>query len=129
MGSKLREYARNYPSIINYSTLIYFNEWPETALVEVAKYYLDFNIGSIEETDTMKIDIADVLAQIHQSIFQMVNKVERETKRKAYFTSSNFITLIKTFNHYMRIKQDFIKNNILKYKSGLVYKYIIFNFN
>jgi len=77
MGSKLREYARNYPSIINYSTLIYFNEWPETALVEVAKYYLDFNIGSIEETDTMKIDIADVLAQILQSISPMVNKVER----------------------------------------------------
>lgn len=127
MGVKIREYSRNYPNIINYSTVVYFNEWPESALIDVAKYYLDFSIGSPAETDAIKVDVADVLAQIHLSVFQMVNKVEKESKRKSYFTSSNYINLIKTFNHYMKIKQNFIKDNILKYKSGLVSIYC-FNF-
>ena len=45
--------------------------------------------------------------------------MKREMKREAYFTSQNFITLIKTFNKFLKEKVKAINSNIEKYRSGI----------
>ena len=123
LGDKLREYCRIYPSLISHSTLVYFADWPQAALLEVAKHFLGNkikNINSEEANEDLVFDIADILSQIHTSVLSLLPKYEIETKRKSYFTSSNFIELIKTINKYLNLKQNTIINNIAKYKLGLV---------
>jgi dynein heavy chain len=40
VGDKFKDYTRNYPALINNTTIDWFMAWPEEALVEVAKSYL-----------------------------------------------------------------------------------------
>jgi len=122
LGEKLREYCRIYPSLVSHSTLVYFDDWPQVALLEVAKHFLGNKIGIQDEEEgkeNLAFDIADILSQIHTSVLSILPKYEIETKRKSYFTSSNFIELIKTFNKYLNLKQNTIISNIAKYKLGL----------
>ena len=45
--------------------------------------------------------------------------MKREMKREAYFTSQNFITLIDTFNQFLKEKVKAINLSIEKYRSGI----------
>jgi dynein heavy chain len=117
LGEKLRDYCRLYPSIIDHTTCVYFSEWPESALVEVGHNYLEVEVP--EDRPSLINDLADIFSQIHLTVFNIANKMNHEVRRKCYFTSSNYINLIKTFNKYLNIKEKDIKHNIEKYATGL----------
>ena len=120
LGEKLRNYCRIYPSIIDYTTAVKFIDWPESALIEVSKFHLEYQSEKAEEDETeIKMDIAEILSKMHLSVFNILEKMNHETKRKAYFTSSNFVQLIKTFNKYLSLKKKIIKVNIEKYNLGI----------
>lgn len=131
LSDKLRDYCRNYPSIIDHTTCVYFTDWPESALNEVARSFTQIKFSDNktkseqlteeekEYRETLIIDVADIFAQVHLSVKNVLLKMEAETKRKAYFTSSSFVTFIKTFNKYISLKYDHIINSIGKYKLGL----------
>jgi len=119
LGEKLKSYTRIYPSIIDYSTAIKFIDWPESALIEVSKFHLNFETENSEDDSDIKLDIAEILSKMHLSVFNVLEKMNHETKRKAYFTSSNFVQLIKTFNKYLSFKKKIIKVNIEKYNLGI----------
>ena len=40
-GDTLRNYCRNYPGLVNNTTIIWFMPWPGQALQEVADRYLE----------------------------------------------------------------------------------------
>jgi len=63
-GDALRNRCRNFPGLISNSTLDWFFEWPEEALLDVANYKLsDFNL-----TDEMKPDVIQFFAKLHISV-------------------------------------------------------------
>jgi dynein heavy chain len=63
-GDQLRNRCRNFPGLIANSTIDWFFEWPEEALVDVANYKLnDFNLD-----DEMKPDIIKFFAKLHISV-------------------------------------------------------------
>ena len=79
---------------------------------------------SEEDTKEAKISlllgISDIFAQIHLGVSNNVIEVmKREMKREAYFTSQNFITLIDTFNQFLKEKVKAINLSIEKYRSGI----------
>ena len=41
IGERFREYTRNYPALINNTAIDWFMAWPEEALIEVARKYID----------------------------------------------------------------------------------------
>jgi len=66
------------------------------------------------------LGISDIFAQIHLGVSNNVIEVmKREMKREAYFTSQNFITLIDTFNQFLKEKVKAINLSIEKYRSGI----------
>ena len=82
------------------------------------------NVTSEEDTKEAKISlllgISDIFAQIHLGVSNNVIEVmKREMKREAYFTSQNFITLIDTFNQFLKEKVKAINLSIEKYRSGI----------
>lgn len=63
----MRNYGRQYPGLINNTTQIWFNDWPESALIKVARKYLEGTItvrlddeeddeaeGGLEEASELK---------------------------------------------------------------------------
>lgn len=127
LGNNLREYSRKYTTLITHSTLVYFDDWPQEALIEVSRQFLTDKVLVLDDQKEEEVkqklcfDISDILSQIHTSVIKILPKFEKETKRKGYFTSSNFIKLIQTFIKVINSKQKTYINNIEKYKQGLVY--------
>lgn len=120
LSEKLRNYTRVYPTIIDYTTAVKFIDWPESALIEVSKFHLDFHTeNAVESEIDLRLDVAEILSKMHLSVFNVLEKMDYENKRKAYFTSSNFVQLIKTFNKYFSLKKKIIKVNIEKYNLGI----------
>lgn len=71
-----------------------------------------------EETDAI-VDVSEIFSDIHLSVRHVLDKMDKEIKRKAYFTSNNFMNLIYLFNRNLKLKQDYYENNINKYIHGL----------
>jgi len=54
IGEDFRNRIRNFPSIVNCSSIYWFQPWPEEALLEVAKFKfqgLKFDVGSKEKEE------------------------------------------------------------------------------
>ena len=74
----LRNRIRQYPSLINCTTIDWFSEWPKDALLEVAEKHLeDANIGKGEGVETVSIRRPhNVLYCINPVCFPTVSCVE-----------------------------------------------------
>ena len=73
-----------------------------------------------EQRISLLLSISDVFAQMHLGVTNNVIKMmKREMNREAFFTSQNFIILIKTFNKFLQEKVKAINSNIEKYKCGI----------
>ena len=62
----VRNRIRMYPGLVNCSTIDWFGEWPQEALMEVAERYLqgiDLNLGA--DTELLKVGI-DMVSVDHQ---------------------------------------------------------------
>ena len=100
-GDAFRNYIRQYPGLINNTTMIWFMSWPEEALVEVAQKYL--KDLSIEESQ--KNSISTFFGQAHQSIIKLSTKMFDFLKRSYYVTPSNYIELVVGYSELLNEKQ------------------------
>lgn len=61
VGDAFRSYIRQYPALVNNTTLDWFMPWPEEALIEVAEKFLN----NIELPDDKKSALARVCGYTH----------------------------------------------------------------
>ncbi|MCQ2815651.1 MAG: hypothetical protein MJ252_00145 [archaeon] len=164
----LRNYSQKFPSIIDYTTIITFTDWPESALLNVARKFIDQSLLEVgikkeekkkeedkkddkkkkeekkeekneekkeekkegdepeedkppePEESELLITISDIFAKMHMEVSNFTTrKMEKEMRRQGFFTSQNFIVLIRTFNKFLKEKVDKVNSNIEKYKLGL----------
>jgi len=57
LGDIFRTRLRMFPSLVNCCTLDWFTEWPEEALVEVAKGYLSENDLELKDKLLQTVDV------------------------------------------------------------------------
>jgi len=57
LGDIFRTRLRMFPSLVNCCTLDWFTEWPEEALVEVAKGYLSENDLDLKDKLLQTVDV------------------------------------------------------------------------
>jgi dynein heavy chain len=71
VGSSFRTRCRMFPSLVNCSTIDWFNEWPRDALLAVSKKFLaPMDLGSLE----IKESISSMCVEIHTSVAQVSNQ-------------------------------------------------------
>ena len=91
VGSAFRTRCRMFPSIVNCCTIDWFTEWPQEALLLVAK-------SSFEEvglgTDEVKAAICETCIDIHTSVADMAERFYNELKRHYYTTPTSYLALI-----------------------------------
>lgn len=118
IGEQFRTYIRQYPALVNNTTIDWFHAWPERALYAVANKYLqktlldvkinDDSIGGarrreslIETTeDRLRTAIAGTFAYIHDSVAKMAEVMLLKEKRHCYVTPSNYLELVTGFQKY-----------------------------
>jgi len=114
-GDNLRNYTRMYPGLVNNTTMIWFNQWPEEALFEVAERF----IKELEFEDKVQKAVAKFFSVAHTSVIEYSDRMWAELKRLYYVTPTNYIELVKGYVSLLQEKRDEIGFEINKLATGL----------
>lgn len=71
--------CRQFPSLINCSTIDWFNAWPAEALASVSRRFLEgMDLGDI----TLRVKVADLCVTMHTSVERMAERYYQEMRRR-----------------------------------------------
>lgn len=115
VGESFRSYCRQYPALINNTTIDWFMPWPEEALIEVANKFLN----SIELPDEKRKGLAALCGFTHYTTQLAAERMEKELKRIFYVTPTNFVELLKGFEKILAAKRKEVGVQIEKLRNGL----------
>jgi len=89
-GDQLRTRCRNFPGLVSNTTIDWFFEWPEEALLDVA----NFKLSEYNLEDEIKPHIIRFFAQIHTSINDYSKDFMKKLRRLNFTTPKHFLNLI-----------------------------------
>ncbi|XP_017772772.1 PREDICTED: dynein heavy chain 2, axonemal [Nicrophorus vespilloides] len=135
IGEAFRNRLRQYPGLINCTTIDWFCDWPVAALLEVAhKYIADVNFvesitGQEQEKrrdslvfstqDRLLQAVATIFATIHASVGKYAKRMASELKRHCYVTPVNYIELVAGFKIMLDHKRRETASEANKLRNGL----------
>uniref|UniRef100_A0A8C3TFB6 Dynein axonemal heavy chain 14 n=1 Tax=Chelydra serpentina TaxID=8475 RepID=A0A8C3TFB6_CHESE len=100
-GLNFRQLCRIYPAIVNCSTVDWYDNWPEEALLHVAKSYFSHE-DICDDSENLTNMVAQVCVEIHQSASTTTAKYLKETKRHYYITPNSYLQFIHTFSSILQ---------------------------
>ena len=116
IGDGYRRRCRQFPSLVNCTTIDCFDEWPADALTEVGLKFLEEN-EAIQ--DNLKPQVASVFAVAHTSVIAASKKMLSTLKRYNYVTPTNYLALVKGYQVVIQEKCKEIADARDKLKNGL----------
>eukprot|EP01059_Diplonema_ambulator_P010461 TRINITY_DN204_c1_g2_i3.p1 TRINITY_DN204_c1_g2~~TRINITY_DN204_c1_g2_i3.p1 ORF type:complete len:3050 (+),score=1214.76 TRINITY_DN204_c1_g2_i3:4746-13895(+) len=103
VGESFRIRLRMFPSLISCTTIDWFLEWPEEALKEVAKRFLqEVNLGTPERSDS----VADMFVLMHSSVHKASLAMATDLKRYNYVTPTNYLELVRGYTKLLEAKRQ-----------------------
>ena len=116
VGSTLRIRGRKFPALVNCTSINWFHEWPEDALVSVSKKFLQ-DLSSIPED--IRDPIAQFMAFVHQTVTEMSMLYKANDKRYNYTTPKSFLELISLYSKILISKDKEVIHKITRLENGL----------
>ena len=116
VGDQFRFRARQFPALINSTSIDWFHPWPRDALIGVANRFLaeiDFPSDEIREA------IAHHMAFVHLSIHEANKEFRLKERRFNYTTPTSFLELISFYKELLGQKQGSIVEDIARLERGL----------
>jgi len=118
LGEVFRTRLRMFPSLINCSTIDWFTEWPEEALIGVGR-------GSLEEVaqDLGITELSERLVEMFKTVHKSVEKISikfvQELRRYNYVTPTSYLEQLNLFKSILSVKRIDLKGQIDRLKNGL----------
>ncbi|TYZ61865.1 hypothetical protein PybrP1_000798 [[Pythium] brassicae (nom. inval.)] len=116
IGKGFRNRMRQFPSLVNNTTIDWFSEWPLDALQEVAMKFLEEKSVA---SDKQRPKIASVFAVVHSSVLLASGQVLASMKRHNYVTPTNYLSLVTGYVDLLSEKSAAIRDTRDKLKNGL----------
>lgn len=116
VGDAFRTRCRMFPSLVNCSTIVWFDEWPNDALLSVSRRFLEFvDLGS----DEMRDKIANMCVEIHSSVGLVAKKFYLNLRRRYYTTPTSYLELINLYISMLSEKRKELGASRDRLKNGL----------
>ncbi|KAK7573934.1 hypothetical protein V9T40_011125 [Parthenolecanium corni] len=116
VGSTLRVRSRKFPALINCTSIIWFHEWPQEALVSVsAKFLQDIDVLPTE----LKDSVAKFMAHVHSQVNIISRMYLHNEKRYNYTTPKSFLEQIALYAKLLKMKFSELSKNIERLENGL----------
>ena len=116
VGDALRIRCRQFPSLINCSTLDWFHSWPESALVSVAERFL----GNLDlPSEDIRKSVVTMCGFVHRSIEMQSVKFYNELRRRIYTTPKSYLDLINLYLSMLKDLQDVVDVKSDRMKVGV----------
>ena len=116
VGSTLRVRGRKFPAIVNCTSINWFHDWPQEALMSVSKKFLDEQKSLPKEIIP---PIGEFMAHVHNSSTQMSKTYLANYKRYNYTTPKSFLELINLYVKILAEKNIEFKAKIERLGTGL----------
>ena len=118
VGSTLRVRARKFPAIVNCTSINWFHDWPQEALMSVSKKFLDEIEQESLPQEIIPV-IGEFMAHVHNSATQMSKTYLANDKRYNYTTPKSFLELINLYVKILGEKNLEFKAKIERLCTGL----------
>lgn len=115
-GDILSKRCRNFPGLVNCTTIDWIFPWPQQALVAVASVYLKENTKIPEE---FRESIIEHVVHVHQSIMEYTSDFLLKLRRKNYVTPKHYLDFLVTYLRLLEEKNIFIDQQCQRLISGL----------
>ncbi|XP_074244239.1 dynein axonemal heavy chain 2 isoform X4 [Saimiri boliviensis] len=117
VGDPFRNWIRQYPALVNCTTINWFSEWPQEALLEVAeKYLIGVDLGTQENIHRK---VAQIFVTMHWSVAQYSQKMLLELRRYNYVTPTNYLELVSGYKKLLGEKRQELLDQANKLRTGL----------
>ncbi|XP_042138199.1 dynein axonemal heavy chain 2 isoform X2 [Peromyscus maniculatus bairdii] len=117
VGDPFRNWIRQYPALVNCTTINWFSEWPREALLEVAeKYLIGVDLGTQENIHRK---VAQIFVTMHWSVAQYSQKMMLELRRHNYVTPTNYLELVSGYKKLLGEKRQELLDQANKLRTGL----------
>lgn len=116
VGPKLRIRARRFPALVNCTSIDWFHEWPEEALLSVAKRF----VSEIELLDpSLHEPISIFISHVHKTVNDVSKDYLTYDRRYNYTTPKSFLEQIHLYENMLNKRDQEIKGNIARLENGL----------
>jgi dynein heavy chain, axonemal len=116
LGESFRNRLRNFPSLVNCSTIDWFTNWPAEALQSVGLSVIrnnQSNLGLYEEKTV------EMFKLIHLSVEKESIDYQQTLRRYNYVTPTSYLELLSSFNKLLSLKRDEILTKRDRLQIGL----------
>ncbi|KAI5104428.1 dynein heavy chain 2, axonemal isoform X1 [Silurus meridionalis] len=117
VGDAFRNRIRQYPALVNCTTIDWFSDWPQDALLDVAERYLDGLTLGNEEVIQKKVSC--IFVTMHQSVVQYSQRMKLELRRHNYVTPTNYLELVSGYKKLLAEKRSEFGEQVSKLRNGL----------
>ena len=121
VGSTLRVRGRMFPAVINCTSIDWFHEWPEEALISVSTTFLE-DLDLLE--GEYKQSVAEFMAYVQLTCNEKSKQYLANDRRYNYTTPKSFLEQIELYkkllglkNNELQQKMDRLLNGLLKLQS------------
>ncbi|XP_071830856.1 dynein axonemal heavy chain 1-like isoform X2 [Apostichopus japonicus] len=118
IGEIFRARLRQFPSLVNCCTIDWFSEWPDEALMSVAKNFLS-DIPDLDEGDEVVDGLVSMCVVVHQSVAEKSKMFLAELSRHNYVTPTSYLELLGIFAKLLQLKKMELKTARNRTKLGL----------
>lgn len=116
VGTTLRVRSRKFPAIINCTSINWFHEWPQEALVSVALNFLQDNVVLHYE---FRESVGKFMAYVHSSVNSTSRNYLQSERRYNYTTPKSYLEQISLYIKLLDQKHEELKRKIERLENGL----------
>ncbi|TRY94050.1 hypothetical protein DNTS_011956 [Danionella cerebrum] len=116
VGDTLRTRCRNFPGLVNNTSIDWFSPWPLQALYAVAKCFLGES-PMIPEGHSEAV--IDHVCLVHQSVGDYSKLFLQTLRRSNYVTPKNYLDFINTYSSLLEDKDKHILGQYKRLEGGL----------
>lgn len=132
-GDEFRARLRTYPSLLTCMSIVWFHQWPRSALLDVSKKILledlakvDFEaiVGKEPEQQQkfakqLALKLAPVATEIHSNTERLLTNYAKETNRKHYLPPATFLDLLSIYSTLLNKRIKEISTRLNQFKTGV----------
>lgn len=118
LGNLFTTRLRMFPSLINCSTIDWFTEWPEEALINVGKGQL------VDDEQELGLEgkipqLVEMFKNIHKSVEKNSVNYKQELSRYNYVTPTSYLELLTMYKQILGSKRKEVGYQTNRLRSGL----------
>ena len=121
VGDTLRTRCRNFPGLVNNTSIDWFQPWPKQALHAVATVFLNQNNNLIVEDMFPKV--VEHVVTTHLSLTDYSARFLARLRRPNYVTPKNYLDYISSYTRLLIDKDKLVVGQVSAFYHGTHYKF------